>query len=224
MDVVWTQDMSPYRTRKVRILNGAHTMTVMGAYLAGKNTVDECMTDPVISAWMQKTIAAEIIPVLDLPKNELEEFAAEVLQRFANPFIRHYLLSIALNSAAKFKARVLPTIKEYHAAFGRSPEGLSWAMAAFIAFYRGTESRGGALAGHRGAEEYLIKDDADVLEFFRGLWTGPDGKDDAAAVRRVLQNPRLWDEDLCLLPGFAETVTRLYTAIREKGPLAPLTP
>jgi tagaturonate reductase len=213
MEIVWTADMTPYRTRKVRILNGTHTMTVMGAYLAGKNTVGECMEAPDISAWMKNTIQTEIIPVLDLPKDELEKFADEVLQRFANPYIQHYLLSIALNSAAKFKARVLPTIKEYCAAFGKPPKALAWAMAAFIAFYRGTAMREGALVGHRASEEYLIKDDADELEFFRELWAGPDAEDAGGLVRRVLQNPRLWDDELNALPGFTEAVTRSYTAI-----------
>lgn len=219
MDVVWTSDMTPYRTRKVRILNGAHTMTVLGAYLAGRETVMECMEDPVISAYMKKGIGEEIIPVLTLPEEELRIFAGEVLERFANPFIRHYLLSIALNSAAKYKARVLPTIREYCAEFGRPPEVLSWSMAALIAFYRGTEMREGALVGRRGEAEYLVRDDADVLEFFRGLWAGPDGKIPAAAVRRVLGNPRLWDDDLNLLPGFAEKVTDHFTAILGEGVL-----
>ena len=220
MEVVWTNDMTPYRTRKVRILNGAHTMTVLGAYLAGKNTVRECMEDPIVAGYMKKTISDEIIPVLTLPKDELRGFADEVLERFANPFIRHYLLSIALNSAAKYKARVLPTIVEYCAKFGRPPEALAWSMAALIAFYRGTGLRDGALVGRRGEEEYLIKDDLDVLEFFHALWTGPEADDPAAAVRRVLENRRLWDADLTDLPGFAERVTASFAAILEAGPLA----
>jgi tagaturonate reductase len=216
--------MRPYRTRKVRILNGAHTMTVMGAYLAGKNTVGECMADPDISAWMKHTIHNEIMPVLDLPKSELEKFADEVLLRFANPYIQHYLLSIALNSAAKFKARVLPTIKEYCAASGKSPRGLAWSMAAFIAFYLSGEMREGSLVGRRGEEEYLIKDDAEVLEFFLDLRLRlrlrRGAQDAGEIVRHVLQNPRLWDEDLRALPGFEEAVTRSFSAIREKGALS----
>ncbi len=220
MDVVWTGDMTPYRTRKVRILNGAHTMTVLGAYLAGKNTVGECMDDPLIAGYMKRTIDTEIIPVLTLPESELRIFADEVLQRFANPFIRHYLLSIALNSAAKYKARVLPTITDYCAKFGTAPDGLSWSMAALIAFYRGTEIRDGALAGRRGGEEYLVKDDPDVLEFFRNLWAGPEARDPAAAARRVLASRRLWDADLNGLPGFAGKVSAGLAAILSDGAAA----
>jgi len=217
MEVVWTSDMGPYRTRKVRILNGAHTMTVLGAYLAGKDTVKECMDDPLIAGYMKSTIAREIIPVLTLPEEELRLFADEVLQRFANPFIRHYLLSIALNSAAKYKARVLPTIIDYFHRFGSPPEGLSWSLAAFIAFYRGTEIRDGALVGRRGGEEYLIKDDGDVLEFFRDLWSSPAGADPARAAREVLGSRRLWDRDLNELPGFTEAVARRLKAILVRG-------
>jgi tagaturonate reductase len=220
LDVVWTKDMGPYRTRKVRILNGAHTMTVLGAYLAGKDTVKECLEDPVISAYMRKGIFEEIIPVLTLERKELESFAEEVLERFANPFIKHYLLSIALNSAAKYKARVLPTVLEYIDKFGKAPEALSWSLAALIAFYRGKEIRDRALIGIRNGEEYPIKDDEDVLLFFRDLWAGPEAGNPEAVCRRVLENRRLWDEDLTARPGLAEAVSRHLAAILDRGPLS----
>ncbi len=218
MEVVWTDDMGPYRTRKVRILNGPHTMTVLGAYLAGKETVRDCLEDETIKAYLRKGIFEEIIPVLTLPRKELEKFAEEVLERFANPFIKHYLLSIALNSVAKYKARVLPTIQEYEAKFGGAPDALSWSMAALIAFYRGTEIRDGALIGHRGGEEYPIKDDADVLEIFRGLWKG--SSDPKKLAREVLSCRRFWDADLTSLPGFEEKVAFHLAGILERGPLA----
>jgi tagaturonate reductase len=219
LDVVWTKDMSPYRTRKVRILNGAHTMTVLGAFLAGKDTVEECLEDPIVSAYMRRGVFDEIIPVLTLERKELESFAEEVLERFANPFIKHYLLSIALNSAAKYKARVLPTILDYIDKFGKAPEALSWSLAALIAFYRGNEIRDKALLGTRNGGEYQIKDDEDVLLFFRDLWSGPEAEDPAAISRRVLSSRRLWDEDLTERPGLQEAVTRHLSAILTQGPL-----
>ena len=219
MDVVWTEDMTPYRTRKVRILNGAHTMTVLGAYLAGKETVKDCLEDETIRSYLKKGIAEEIIPVLSLPRKELEKFAGEVLERFANPFIKHYLLSIALNSAAKYKARVLPTIQEYVAKFGKAPELLSWSLAALIAFYRGTEIREGALVGKREGKEYLIKDDADVLEIFRDLWQSADAKDPRLVARRVLSCRRFWDEDLTKLAGFEDRVAFHLANILSLGSL-----
>ncbi len=113
MNVVWTEDMTPYRTRKVRILNGIHSMTAPIALGSGIETVREALSDPVLSAFIRSTLHEEILPVLPLPKEELEVYAESVLERFANPFIRHQWTSIALNSCAKFRARVLPTILEY---------------------------------------------------------------------------------------------------------------
>ena len=132
--------MTPYRERKVRILNGAHTMTVLAAYLAGKETVRECMDDPLIRSYMQHGIEEEILPTLTLPRADLEAFAHSVTERFSNPFIKHYLLSISLNSVSKYKARILGTVLDYRRTQGRLPPRLTFALAALIAFYRGARS------------------------------------------------------------------------------------
>jgi tagaturonate reductase len=217
MDVVWTEDMSPYRTRKVRILNGAHTMTVLGAYLAGKETVRDCLDDEAVAAYMRKGIFSEIIPVLPMPRAEAESFADAVLERFANPYIRHYLLSIALNSAAKFKARVLPTILDYAEKFGTAPPVLSWSFAALILFYRGTKRRDEALVGLRNGEEYLIRDDSAVLDFFYRVWNGEDPVDPEKIASLVLENTELWDEDLRAVPGLLIAVGTHLAGHLEKG-------
>ena len=112
--------MTPYRERKVRILNGAHTATVLAAYQAGENLVGECMKDPLIRDFMTRAIYDEVIPTLTLPKQELEAFAASVFERFSNPFIQHALLSISLNSVSKYKTRVLPSVERYLAIKGRA--------------------------------------------------------------------------------------------------------
>ena len=162
--------MTPYRERKVRILNGAHTMTVLAAYLAGKETVRECMDDPLIRSYMQHGIEQEILPTLTLPRADLEAFARSVTERFSNPFIKHYLLSISLNSVSKYKARILGTVLDYQRTQGRLPPRLTFALAALIAFYRGREIRDGALIGRRDGADYRIQDDAAVLEAFRDAW------------------------------------------------------
>ena len=143
-NVIFAESVKPYRDRKVRILNGAHTSTVLAAYLAGKDFVAECMQDPVISGFMKQSIHEEIIPTLTLPKQELETFAEAVVERFSNPFIKHALLSISLNSVSKFKARILPSIEQYVAGQGRVPAHLAFVLAALIAFYRGTEIKDAA--------------------------------------------------------------------------------
>lgn len=223
MNVIWTGDMTPYRTRKVRILNGAHTMTVPAAYLCGKDTVKECMDDALVGAFMKRGIDEEIIPTLDLPKQELQSFADAVLERFANPFIKHYLLSISLNSVSKFKTRVLPSIAEYTKRSSRAPRLLGFSLAALLAFYRGTELRDGALIGRRGAETYKIQDDAAYLEWFREQWAACDGS--LVEIHRLaaaaLSQIAFWGEDLTALPGLPELVgDDLYQIVSAGMPAA----
>ena len=217
--VVWTDDMTPYRTRKVRILNGAHTMTVLAAYLAGLDTVKACLDDETVTAYMRRGLFEEIIPTMQMPAEELEEFAEQVLERFANPFISHYLLSISLNSVSKFKARVLPTLKDSLAAAGRVPEVLSFSLAALISFYRGTAIHNGALIGTRNGQTYKICDSPEVLEFFHAAWSRYDGSEESAAglVRDLLGAEPLWGEDLNLLPGLTERVAAHLASIRGLG-------
>ena len=174
-NVIFSGDMTPYRDRKVRILNGAHTSTVLAAYQAGENLVGECMKDPLIREFMTRAIYDEVIPTLTLPKQELDAFSAAVFERFSNPFIQHALLSISLNSVSKFRTRVLPSVEGYFAVNGELPDRLVFALAALITFYRGTEVRDGALIGHRGDEEYRIQDGQAILETFAHLWSRFDG-------------------------------------------------
>ncbi len=169
LNVLWTDDVTPYKKRKVRILNGAHTMSVLAARLAGLETVGEMMDDELMGAFVREGIFKEIIPTLDLPKDELESFANDVIERFKNPFIKHYLLSIALNSVSKFKVRVLPSIKEYLERFGTVPSRLACSLAALILFYRTDEAN----------------DDADVMSFMK-----------TASVSDILKREDYWGEDL----------------------------
>lgn len=216
LNVIWTEDMTPYRTRKVRILNGAHTMTVLAAYLYGKDTVKDCMDDKIIYTFMNKGIYEEIIPTLDLSKKELLDFSGAVSERFANPFIKHYLLSIALNSTSKFKTRVLPSILEYIDRKGEIPKVLSFSLSAMIAFYRGTEIKDNALIGNRGKNEYSICDDMPVLQMFAELWSKFDGSEAGTKklVAQVLSKNEIWGTDLNSIQGFATLVSEyLYRII-----------
>ena len=134
-NIVWTDDVKPYKKRKVRILNGGHTSMVLGAYLYGLETVGECLKDETVSNFLKKCLFEEIIPTLGNTETDIS-FGKAVLERFSNPFIKHLLLAIALNSVSKFKARVLPTIVEYKEKFGEYPKALTFSLAALIAFYR----------------------------------------------------------------------------------------
>ena len=142
-NIVWTDDVKPYKKRKVRILNGGHTSMVLGAYMYGLNTVGDCMKDKTVSAFLKKCLFDEIVPTLGNSEMDIQ-FAKDVLERFSNPFIKHQLLSIALNSVSKFQVRVLPTILEYKEKFGKYPEALTFSMAALIAFYRTDKANDGA--------------------------------------------------------------------------------
>ncbi|MEG2096985.1 MAG: tagaturonate reductase, partial [Pseudoflavonifractor sp.] len=152
LPILVVDDHTPYKQRKVRILNGAHTSMIMAAYLAGQNIVRGCMEDETICGFMNKAIYDEIIPTLDLPKRELEDFAAAVTQRFNNPYIDHALLSISLNSTAKWKARVMPSLLEYRARTGKLATCLTFSIAAYLAIYHGGKTRAeNCLLGQRGA-------------------------------------------------------------------------
>ncbi len=137
LNVIVTRDkLEMYRTRKVRILNGAHTSLVPHALLSGFDTVKSCIDDPEMREHIRRCVFDEIIPTLDLPRDELESYAASVLERFGNPYIKHYLSSIALNSVSKFKVRVLPSILEYERRFGKTPATLVFSLARLIEFYK----------------------------------------------------------------------------------------
>ena len=137
LNVIVTHDkLEMYRTRKVRILNGAHTSLVPYALLSGFDTVKSCIDDDGMREHVRKCVFDEIIPTLDLPKDELESYAQSVIERFGNPYIKHYLSSIALNSVSKFKVRVLPSILEYIKRYGKTPNTLVFSLAKLIEFYK----------------------------------------------------------------------------------------
>ncbi len=203
-NVIWTDDVKPYKKRKVRILNGAHTSTVLAAYLAGYDIVVDFMKDDTIRTFMNDVIYKEVIPTLDLPKDELESFAAAVNDRFANPYIKHKLLDIALNSCSKFNARCLPSLLGYVEEKGELPKCLTFSLAAFIKFYE-AEEKDGAYVGHRkDGSEYPLRDDAAVLEFFAKTWAD---KDADKAAEAVLSNKDFWSgKDLTEVAGLKDAV------------------
>ena len=214
LPIIVVDDHTPYKQRKVRILNGAHTSMVLGAYLAGQDIVRNCMEDKTIHTFMNETIYDEIIPTLTLPEEELKEFAAAVTERFNNPYIDHALLSISLNSTAKWKARVMPSLLGYVEKFGKLPKCITFSFAAYIAFYhQGKELTDEALVGVRGDNTYDIKDDRWVLEFYY------DHRDDDAKTlaHAVVNNEKMWGDALAKLPGFEEAVASYLERIQTVG-------
>ncbi|MBE6349394.1 MAG: tagaturonate reductase [Spirochaetaceae bacterium] len=216
LNVVWTEDMSFYRTRKVRILNGTHTMFVPAAFQYGLDTVKESIDDETMLAFIKKGLFEEIIPSMDGSKAELEKYAGDVLERFANPYIKHMLLDITLNSVSKFKTRDLPSVLGYMDKMGKVPEVLSFSIAALTTFYNGKGIKDRAMTGIRNGAEYPIRDDESILEFFETLYAKTsDAKELAKAV---LSNTAWWgDEDLTKKPGLEEAVATHIANIQTKG-------
>jgi tagaturonate reductase len=214
LPVVFTDNLEPYRERKVRILNGAHTSTVLAAYLAGINTVGELMNDEVMRKLMERNVYVELAPYVPLPPAEVKAFADSVMERFLNPFIKHSLHAISLNSISKFKARVLPSIVETFKRTGHLPDSLSFSLSALMAFYSGDIDESGKFIAKRGEDTYEIMDDASVIQFFAKNHALSAGEFAAALLARE----DFWGENLdLLLPGFAERVGNYLQNIRESG-------
>lgn len=212
-------DVKPYKKRKVRILNGAHTGFVPGAYLAGHSIVRDCMHDSVIRGFMNKMLFEEILPVLHLPGDDAKDFAAAVQDRFSNPFIDHELLSISLNSTSKWRTRNLPSLLEYVQQFGKLPRCLAVSFAAYMAFYTcGVQelTDRGLICRREDGEEYFVRDEQWILEFYRAHC----GDTAEELVRAVMTNKEMWGRDLTAIPGFETSVAADLKLIRAEGAAA----
>jgi len=204
IDVILTEDVGPYKKRKVRILNGSHTNLVPVGLLMGAETVADCMEDPKLSAFIRNTLEEELIPLV--PGSD--QFALDVMERFRNPFLNHQLTSIALNSISKWKARVLPSFRENYHNTGKLPEhltlGFSCLMALYSRIHKGDDGYTAAVPGRT----IQIQDDAPYLEYFAA----------AGTVAGFMSNTAIWDEDLTAYPGFLEAV-EAYVDRFNKGEL-----
>ena len=218
LPVIFTDNLKPYKQRKVRILNGAHTSFVPAAYLAGLDIVRDSMEDDLIREFMLKTIYQEVIPTLSLPEEDLKMFAKEVVNRFNNPYVDHALLSIALNSVSKWRARCMPSLLGYVERFGRLPENLTFSLAALMAFYSSTEMRERALIGYRNGHEYRIMDDLLVLEFFREHCE----LNEEQFVSAFLGREDFFGRDLNQVEGLGAAVAEYLNDIRKNGMRAAL--
>ena len=200
----------------MRILNGAHTGFVLGAYLAGFDIVRDCMHDEDVKGFMNKMLHEEVIPTLPLDKKDLEEFASAVEDRFNNPFVDHELMSISLNSTSKWKARNMPSFLDYIKINGKLPVCLTMSLAAYIAFYSNDVQEltdKGLVCRRPKGNTYTVSDDRWALEFY---WEHRNDTPEQL-VHAVLTNKQMWDQDLTEIAGLEETVAADLKKIRAEG-------
>ena len=205
LNVLFVPCEKPYHDRKVTLLNGPHTVLSPVGYLAGLDTVKECCDDPVIGRFVKKVMFDELLETLDLPRGELTQFADAVLERFRNPFVKHFVTSIMLNSFPKFKTRDLPGLKIFLERKGVLPSGLVLGLAAIVTYYKG---------GKRGKDEIVLKDDPVIIELLNNLWADGSPID---VAKGVLGAEFIWGEDLNLIPGLTDRLTDYIRMIQDKG-------
>lgn len=213
LPVIYTDNQKPYKQRKVRILNGAHTSFVPAAFQCGHDIVLQAMDDPLILTFMQRTLYDEVIPTLSLPREDLLAFAEAVTGRFKNPYIKHALLSICLNSVSKWRARCMPSLLGYVEKTGELPAHLTFSLASLMSLYRGGTLADGKLNCKRSEETYTLQDDAAVLEFFAA--TGD--LTPRAQVEAFLSNEAFFGTELCRVPGLIDSVAASLEDIIAKG-------
>lgn len=205
LNVLFVESEAPYHDRKVTLLNGPHTVLSPVGYLSGLDTVKECVEDGEVGAFVRKVMYEELMETLDLPKAELQTFADSVTERFLNPYVKHFVTSIMLNSFPKYKTRDLPGLKTYLERKGKLPEGLVLGLAAIITYYRG---------GMRGDVEIVPNDDPAIIELLRGLWASGDMD---KISEGVLGAEFIWGEDLNEISGLTDLLKEYLRVIHNDG-------
>ena len=207
LNVLFVPSEKPYHERKVTLLNGPHTVLSPVGYLSGFDIVREIVEDDVMGAFVRKVMFDELLVTLDLPKAELEKFGNDVLDRFRNPYVKHFVTSIMLNSFPKFKTRDLPGLKIYLERVGKLPSALVLGLAGIITYYQG---------GKRGDVEIVPNDDKAIVDLLQQLWiTGSTSK----VASGVLGAQFIWGEDLNAVAGLTQKVTGYLDSIQQKGML-----
>lgn len=205
LNILIVDDLKPYKMRKVGILNGAHTAMVPVSYLYGIDTVREAMENDDIRNFIELAIDEEIIPALDMDEKELKEFKEAVINRFKNPYVKHMLMDISLNSMAKYKSRILPQVLETYKRTGKLPKRLLFSLAALIRFYKGVRENGDTIQ---------LRDDRHHLDMYEDLWQENNYEN---IVKYVLGLKSHWDIDLNSVDGMAELVTKYLENIDKNG-------
>lgn len=206
LNVLFVPSEEPYHERKVTLLNGPHTVLSPVAYLSGINIVRDACQHEVIGKYIHKVMFDELMETLNLPKDELEKFANDVLERFNNPFVDHQVTSIMLNSFPKYQTRDLPGVKTYLERKGELPAGLVLGLAAIITYYKGGKREDGA--------EIVPNDAPEIIDLLNSLWNAGSTQEVAEGVLRA---EFIWGENLNDIPGLTDLVKKYLDDIQEKG-------
>ena len=206
LHVVFMPSIKQFRDKKVRILNGSHTGMVTMALLMGCETVMEAFNTPAIEKFVNDMVAEEVIPMIDEDQEELKIFAASILERFYNPYIKHMLKSISLNSLSKWEARNYPTLKDNWFKAGRIAEHECLTFAALMAYY----------SPKSGFEP---DDTAEFVAYIRNNWNSEDLE---GTITKIVKEGGIFTVDFSEVPGFIPTVTNYLKDIEELGMAAAL--
>ncbi|MBR2227813.1 MAG: tagaturonate reductase, partial [Bacteroidales bacterium] len=205
LHVLFVPSEAPYHERKVTLLNGPHTVLSPVGYLSGLDTVKECCEDPEVGPFVKRVMFDELLPTLNLPKEELEQFGRDVMERFRNPFVKHFVTSIMLNSFPKFKTRDLPGLKTYLARKGELPKGIVLGLAGICTYYKG---------GKRGDVDIVPNDDPKIVGQLKDLWATGDVR---KVAEGVLADDFIWGEDLNAIPGLTDLLAADLALIQAEG-------
>ena len=208
LNVLFVPSEEPYHERKVTLLNGPHTVLSPVAYLSGINIVRDACQHPVVGKYINKVMCEELMETLNLPKEELQKFAADVLERFVNPFVDHQVTSIMLNSFPKYETRDLPGLKTYLQRKGELPKGLVLGLAAIITYYKGGVREDGA--------EIVPNDAPEIMALLKELWATGDTR---KVAEGVLAEESIWKSNLNEIPGLTDLVVEYLDSIQSAGML-----
>ena len=208
LNVLFVPSEEPYHERKVTLLNGPHTVLSPVAYLSGVNIVRDACQHPVIGKYINKVMYEELMETLNLPKEELQKFAGDVLERFVNPFVDHQVTSIMLNSFPKYETRDLPGLKTYMQRKGELPKGLVLGLAAIITYYKGGVREDGA--------EIVPNDAPEIMALLKELWATGDTR---KVAEGVLAEESIWKSNLNEIPGLTDLVVKYLDSIQAVGML-----
>ena len=208
LNVLIAESEKPYHERKVTLLNGPHTVLSPVAYLSGINIVRDACNDPVVGKYIHKVQFDELMQTLNLPMDELQKFASDVLERFNNPYVDHQVTSIMLNSFPKYETRDLPGLKTYLERKGELPQGLVFGLAAIITYYKGGKRSDGA--------DITPNDNVGIMQLLKDLWATGDTQ---KVAEGVLAADMIWHEDLNKIPGLTELVKEDLDKIQKLGML-----